>query len=356
MRRFPPFDNIQMHNARKRVPAAMNSASTSSQGENSKVNTTHSTVVENLQDVVEATAAEAIHDILLHYDLAPGQHNSSGKNLPVQPNEPPPETPPTVIPLEHPAPCGGNQCLFCPMRFICTKSPFCCFLIGPTGPTGSQGAQGLAGPTGPTGAQGIQGLTGPTGPIGPAGPSTGNTGPTGPTGPQGLQGLTGSTGPVGPTGPGTGNTGPTGPTGPRGASVMIRGVEYQVQNRQAEGVDTGTNVLFDTVVNGQDLTIAYNSGTGVFTIPRSGSFLVSWQVAIDGSSLGPSATFTLIESGAVSASIPASIPVILGQISASALVTVSGSATLRLANSSGYTIYLADMPVQANITIIDVSA
>ncbi|SDN23428.1 collagen-like protein [Acetanaerobacterium elongatum] len=475
MRRFPYSGGMRVANARQRAPAVMNSAATkqgakprsnttipvaannlqnaaeaaaviAAQAANEvtalTVNTITPAVADNLQDVVKdtaATAAEAIQEILLRYDSVSDQHDSSGENLPVLPAEPPPAALPTAPPSDDFADCGGNRCLLCPVRFVCTKSPFCCFLTGPTGPTGPSGTPGAAGatgptgpvgpggtpgtpgstgPTGPTGPQGtpgINGPTGPTGPIGPTGPGTGDTGPagptgptgplgptgptgslgptgptgpqgllgetgptgpfgpTGPTGPQGEQGITGPTGPLGPTGPGTGDTGPTGPlgptgptgplgptgptgpTGPQGATTMIRGVEYQAQTRQAEGVATGSNVLFDTMVNGQDLTITYNNATGVFTIPRTGNFLVNWQVAIDGSDLGPSATFTLIETGAVSISIAASTPVILGQVSGSALVTVSGSATLRLANSSGYTIFLADIPVQANITIIDVS-
>ncbi len=97
----------------------------------------------------------------------------------------------------------------------------------------------------------------------------------------------------------------------------------------------------------------YNPATGVFTITRVGNYLVSWQVAIDGTDLDPMATFSLRVNGVDVAS--SSLPVITGQLSGTALITVAAPTTVALVNTSGYTVYYADVPVQANIVITDVN-
>lgn len=160
---------------------------------------------------------------------------------------------------------------------------------GPTGPTGPQGIQGVPGIQGIQGIQGNpgpQGPTGNTGPqglIGPAGPQ-GNTGPTGATGIQGPIGPTGATGPAstvpGPTGP----TGPTGATGPTGTSVTVN----RLSALNTAG-STITVILGGTAVplpNNQILdSFVANGANTLFTVPTSGTYMLSYRISLTASLL-----------------------------------------------------------------------
>ncbi|MFT4107136.1 MAG: collagen-like protein, partial [Lacrimispora sp.] len=150
-------------------------------------------------------------------------------------------------------------------------------LIGPTGPvgadgpTGPTGPQGLIGPTGPVGAEGPTGPTGPQGLIGPTGPA-GVEGPTGPTGPQGLIGPTGPTGPIGPDG----IQGPTGPTGP---SVTSNSMNAQNTTGAAIVVLLGGTTI--PLPNNQNLDgFTVNGANTIFTVPATGTYLVTYQVNV----------------------------------------------------------------------------
>ena len=112
-------------------------------------------------------------------------------------------------------------------------------------------------------------------------------------------------------------------------------------------------MLFANVVNDQDPDMIYNAATGEFTITRLGNYLVSWQVAIDGTDLDPQVTFTLRVDGVDYSG--SSLPSVTGQLSGTAFITVAAAVTVELVNTSGYTVYYADVPVQANIVITDVS-
>ena len=260
---------------------------------------------------------------------------------------------------------------------------------GATGATGLQGIQGLTGatgPTGPTGAtgatgatglQGIQGLTGATGPTGPTG-ATGATGATGLQGIQGIQGLTGDVGATGPTGPtgATGATGPTGPTGPTG----IQGIQGLTGDTGATGPTgptgstTGLNTFAMGTTNAEVTiptnnpitfataaplsTITYDAGTGTFTFPEAGTYLINWDAGIrnEGTatplSLGiyevtPTANYLSYSETAASIANNGSV-----EICGTAIVTATAGATYQLRNSSTQSISLvANGLTSATITI-----
>ena len=157
--------------------------------------------------------------------------------------------------------------------------------IGPTGlgVTGNTGSLGNTGPTGlgvtgNTGNNGITGNTGYTGPLGNTG-VTGNTGNTGYTGVTGNTGCTGSLGNTGPTGTGiTGNTGPMGVTGPNGALNTLFLAQLETTQDNVTGDGTQYSIIFDQVFI--DTNSGYDSGTGIYTIPISGYYLVSPYITI----------------------------------------------------------------------------
>ena len=130
-------------------------------------------------------------------------------------------------------------------------------------------------------------------------------------------------------------------------------MQIDLSDTEILGVADQANVLFANVVNDQDPDMIYNAATGEFTITRLGNYLVSWQVAIDGTDLDPQVTFTLRVDGVDYSG--SSLPSVTGQLSGTAFITVAAAVTVELVNTSGYTVYYADVPVQANIVITDVS-
>ena len=245
-------------------------------------------------------------------------------------------------------------------------------LPGPTGPTGPTGPAG--GPTGPTGATGEVGPTGPTGAtgeVGPTGPTgaTGEVGPTGPTGatgevgPTGPTGATGEVGPTGPTGA-TGEVGPTGPTGatgevgPTGPGSELSGLQVQLQGSSGGTVADGTNVLFDTVINAPTANIVYNAGIGNFFITQPGNYYISWWINTDGAGAETTVSFGIrvISGGGPTILSSSPAPVTTLQLSGSALLTVTTIPTVfSFFNDSGATVNYGTSPIQANLTIIEVT-
>ena len=248
---------------------------------------------------------------------------------------------------------------------------------GPTGPQGLQGIQGLAGatgPTGPQGLQGIQGLTGATGPTGPQGLQgiQGLTGATGPTGPQGLQGIQGLAGATGPTGP-QGLAGATGPTGPQGLQG-IQGLTGATGPTGPTGVVTGFNTYAMAITNAESTvtanspiqftttptisTITYDAGTGTFTFPTAGQYLINWVIGIRNEGAESALSVGLYEvtptAGYLAYSetaqtIPTNDEV---EIAGTALITATAGSTYQLRNSSGQSIStIANGLTSATITI-----
>jgi hypothetical protein len=113
----------------------------------------------------------------------------------------------------------------------------------------------------------------------------------------------------------------------------------------------GANIVFNTVVNDASGNIAYNAGTGVFTITDPGNYLANWWVASDGAGPAVGVSYTLEVNGAPYTTV--SSPIVSGQTSGTALITVGAApVTVSLINSTGEDIFIpATIPVQAGITI-----
>jgi len=179
----------------------------------------------------------------------------------------------------------------------------------------------------------------------------GPTGPQGPIGPTGATGPAGATGPTGTTGP-IGVTGPTGATGPAGPDLQLRGVQASLLAGGGSRIADNATILFDTILNDQSLDINYNPLTGEFTVTGTGNYYVAWWVNTAASSLNPNAIFSIAVNGSPFSQ--GASPIITGQVSGSALVTIGATpATISLVNVSGQTISLASTPLQANIVILE---
>jgi hypothetical protein len=134
----------------------------------------------------------------------------------------------------------------------------------------------------------------------------------------------------------------------------LRGVQVQLVDNGKQTVADGANVIFDTIVNLQSSDISYNALTGEFTITRTGNYSVVWWVATDGTGVNDAVYFSLKVDGG--GDVTSSSPLVTGQISGSALVTISTTpAILTLVNTSNDIVIFAGLSVQANLVITEVT-
>jgi hypothetical protein len=133
-------------------------------------------------------------------------------------------------------------------------------------------------------------------------------------------------------------------------------LQVQLQGSSGGTVATGTNVLFDTVINAPSPNITYNAGVGMFFINAPGNYYISWWVNTDGAEAETSVNFGIRVVGGpiISASSPS--PMVTLQLNGSALITVTTTPLVfNLFNDSGATVTYGTSDIQANLTIIEVS-
>ncbi|MPQ63595.1 collagen-like protein, partial [Clostridium estertheticum] len=217
-----------------------------------------------------------------------------------------------------------------------------------TGVTGATGDPGI------TGATGVTGVTGATGDLGITG-ATGVTGVTGATGDPGITGATGATGVTGATGT-TGATGITGAAGTPGFTTQLRGLQVQLQDPEAVSVAPGATVIFDTTINDLSAFLSYNNITGEITITQTGVFYINWWVSTDGIGGGTDTVITFAITTSAGDNINTSSPILTGQVSGNALISVAASpVTLQLVNATDGTIGFGATPIKADLTIFNVT-
>lgn len=146
---------------------------------------------------------------------------------------------------------------------------------------------------------------------------------------------------------------PTGQTGLAAGTVAFNGVQRQLTGSGGTLLGSNSIIVFDTQIFNQSTDIFYNTSTGIFTITRMNSYYVSWWVSTDGTGVSPRVSFSLLLSNG--GQIVSNSPSQSGQVSGTALVNVNGTPFyLALVNSTGDTVALASLPVQANIIIAEV--
>jgi hypothetical protein len=98
--------------------------------------------------------------------------------------------------------------------------------------------------------------------------------------------------------------------------------------------------------------ILFTAGTGVFTITSPGNYYVTWWVSTDGAGATTFVEFSIQINAA--GDIPASSPIVTGQLNGSAMLTIAVvPATVTLINSTGETVGFGFTPTQANIIIAE---
>jgi hypothetical protein len=132
-------------------------------------------------------------------------------------------------------------------------------------------------------------------------------------------------------------------------------LQVQLTDAGITAVGSGDPVIFNNVTNDQTINVDYNNLTGEFTINAPGNYYVSWWVATDGA--GPSTTISFAVEINGSLNIIGSSPIVTGQVSGDAFVTVGAvPSTIRLVNLTADDTTFANTPVQANLVITEISS
>ncbi|HBD00444.1 MAG TPA: hypothetical protein DC053_15560, partial [Lachnoclostridium sp.] len=108
------------------------------------------------------------------------------------------------------------------------------------------------------------------------------------------------------------------------------------------------------ILNNQSLNISYNTSTGVATLNAEQNYYVSWWVTTNGAGSSSFVEFSLEING--SSGIASCSPLVTGQLSGITLITVGAiPSTIALVNTTGQTVNYGATPVQAHMTIFQVS-
>lgn len=130
--------------------------------------------------------------------------------------------------------------------------------------------------------------------------------------------------------------------------TTLAGTQAQLQNSPNVLLNDGDMVVFDTIIMSNNPNITYAAGQ--FTINKTGTYSISWQVATDGTTEFTNINFTIQVNGVNYAT--ASIPIVTGQISGTALIVANAGDEITLVNTSLDGVQLANTNVQANIVIM----
>jgi len=99
--------------------------------------------------------------------------------------------------------------------------------------------------------------------------------------------------------------------------------------------------------------MGYNHETGVMEIHKQGTYLIDWNIVVEGSQEKPCVRFGVEVNGEVKAS--ATLPVSVGQLSGQALINVCQiPTTVRLINDTNEIVQLSNSTPIANLRVVSV--
>lgn len=131
------------------------------------------------------------------------------------------------------------------------------------------------------------------------------------------------------------------------SAKLTVGANNQVPNQNG--------LLFDTIAinntSGRVAIVPSSDGSTEFHLNKRGTYLINWNVAIDGTTENASVTFSLLVDGVTRAN--TSMPIVTGELSGTEIVVVTTSPVIiKVINNGGDIAQLANVPVQANLTIL----
>lgn len=140
----------------------------------------------------------------------------------------------------------------------------------------------------------------------------------------------------------------------QGPSTNLDGIQVQLQGSPGAIINDAANVIFDTVIIDESDNISYNAATGEFTISAPGNYYINWWVTTDGSAGPVNMIFSVAVNGTGIAQ--GDSPIVTGQLNGDAFIKVTDTpVTVTLVNQTGAEVLFANIPVQANLSILTVT-
>ena len=133
----------------------------------------------------------------------------------------------------------------------------------------------------------------------------------------------------------------------------LGGIQAKLITPMTLFLEDGDALLFDLVMPHQNPYIQYQLGSGKFVLGKAGTYMVNWQVSVEGSSETPYVSFALMLDEVMADF--ATLPLTVGQLACSSLITVERPpAKVSINNYTKDTVYLSRFPPAANLTITHV--
>ena len=99
----------------------------------------------------------------------------------------------------------------------------------------------------------------------------------------------------------------------------LGGIQAQLDVATDVYLDDGQTVIFDKILRCTTRDISYNPVKGIFCLRKRGTYLINWDVAVEGSYHRPFVRFSLLANDIVIGS--STLPVTVGQLSGTSLFT-----------------------------------
>lgn len=126
-----------------------------------------------------------------------------------------------------------------------------------------------------------------------------------------------------------------------------------LKETEAQIIDIGDNILFDTVLVQIGDDIVYDPETGEITLKKAGNYKISWQVILGGSDTTRFVNFGIKLNGESYHDFP--LPVTAGLLTSDLLLTTENAdAVITLFNNTGDKVRLSRHLPNANLVIISI--
>ena len=131
---------------------------------------------------------------------------------------------------------------------------------------------------------------------------------------------------------------------------LTNGIQAKLLNSTNSILIPNEIVAFDKVLNHIGTDIIYEPKVGLFTVKKPGTYLINWNITIEGTDQMPFVTFAVMVNGQIEDS--ETIPISVGHMVGSSLITLTEQINqLAIVNQTEDDVLLSRYTPIANITI-----
>ena len=132
-------------------------------------------------------------------------------------------------------------------------------------------------------------------------------------------------------------------------ACQLLGIGTQLQTANQININNQDAIKFDKILHHTHKNIHYNPQTGIFHLTHAGNYQINWNVAVEGSNQKPYISFAILANQKIVGE--STLPLTVGQLSGSCLLTVSQPVDIALINNTDDIVQLAKFAPVANLTI-----